>query len=460
MGAIQCKTLSRYYDHDNLPCMICHCVEEIRNVKDIKNAPLSLFWRLTFRQGTQFEGKELNSGLLKITPKYTELARWIEREYKQKKPIPNWTEWVGVEYESKVYRGIIVPLRTESVCNNFVTYMGSSGQCKADDLAICVSKTSRKERRFLVARIEKNVDILIHKATVHQPIEIPEITANIEYDRVTTAPLDELRYNVLLFEDVNRLRTFDQWFTSKGTTNEDRWQGLFQVGYSCLCMSASQLIHNDMDLNNIYVKDFSRGERVGYIVEETYFNIPKKNWMMIFNFSNAYSKRIGLNQKLEYNKDCQDFAKCNKYIENLDIIRFLGNVYRASGDDDYKNKLLDLIVPETYLPPLAVRVKTLIQILFDSGNLLNPDDKTPLPEAFYTLCNNTENILRGIGAQLYNISPNYVKPLGKVGRVLDETYIFQRSMFTPNGNLVEAPIPSAESILTTKKYRGAFWYNR
>jgi len=267
----------------------------INNIQGIdkESASPSDIWFITFKPGTTFNGKPVDTGVMKIyfSPHNTFP---IQDEF---------TDYLkGLEYEARVYEKIIDPLVVKRLCPFFITMFGRGKDCSFDDVVHILFRGVGD-----LARAEKNL------SRNFQMIwgDIPHIPA-ITRDRDRPIPSD-VKINVIdkdfSFMLLRKFTTIHyplrDYMRSVRSYDESKfWLILFQVCVGLYALELSKTVHNDLHPNNIVIEELDRPEEIIQFIEDenstpTAYKFTTKYRTVIFDFDRAYAMQLGNNDLLD-----------------------------------------------------------------------------------------------------------------------------------------------------------------
>lgn len=378
----------------------CNIYNLIKNIKGIESSSASNTdtWIATFRYKTTYENKPIEKGFLKIF-----LSDLV--------------------YEIQTYEKIMT-LYDNNICTNFVKYLNSCINCTSKDLLTLLSGKTILDDKNIVQNLNRNIAYMTNKFKNRPAID--EITL-ISYRNI----LDEHKYNILLLEYVEPI-TFYNWIMENEYTpkfNIELWNIVFQICVGCYSLSLSKILHNDMHMGNIFIKEFPTEITSLYYINGKPIIIKSKYKPLIYDFDRAYTERLGEN---EFIKGKETYSLKNFYIENKDIIKVFCFIYNVLPM--YRKYILDLvsknkigrdIIRESYNLS-APHVKKICHLQFkcNEHGIIEP-----IPNEWYENFCNYEEIIEKIIKKL--------PPISLDSEDIDKTNIFycNKSYFYPNGSI-------------------------
>jgi len=289
----------------------------INNIQGIdkESASPSDIWFITFKPGTTFNGKPVDTGVIKIyfSPHNTFP---IQDEF---------TDYLkGLEYEASVYEKIIDPLVVKRLCPFFITMFGRGKDCSFDDVVHIlyrgVGDLSQAEKN-----LTRNFQMIWG--------DIPHIPA-ITRDRNPPIPSD-VKINVIdkdfSFMLLRKFTTIHyslrDYMRSVRSYDESKfWLILFQVCVGLYALELSKTVHNDLHSNNIVIEELDRPEEIIQFIEDenstpTAYKFTTKYRTVIFDFDRAYAMQLGNNDLLDIYCTDQAGHQCNHFIKNRDVVQ-------------------------------------------------------------------------------------------------------------------------------------------
>lgn len=81
-----------------------------------------------------------------------------------------------------------------------------------------------------------------------------------------------------------------EWMEKTNPSEIEFWSVLFQIFYTLECFNQIHLRHNDLHFDNIYIETQIQQQNFVYFTSpDTYFLIPIRNVVKLFDFDRAYS---------------------------------------------------------------------------------------------------------------------------------------------------------------------------
>ncbi len=270
-------------------------------------------------------------------------------------------------YEINIYKNVIRDINVKNLSRNFVKYETSGADLtfeqvlrfigiknvdnlyrnvhyqicvrenkdKLEDAAKAIDPTfKRKLTRMAVTsttKTEKRKSILISDAAYQ--IVCGPVTAQVQ---------DNIRNNYLfgyVITQKSESATFYSWLFNNmlgvsdftDATINSFWQYTFQILYSLnILNNIYRVNHNDLHIDNILMDKISTPffPYCIYVIAET-GEIACINTMLvpkIFDFDFSYQEGK-INTKLETGDYCKEYGRCNRFLPQIDVIKFCAELY-------------------------------------------------------------------------------------------------------------------------------------
>lgn len=465
MGNTQaCNNLQKY----NNVCDMYNCTREVEGLAS-RSASDSDTWILKFKNGTKYDGKNIEAGFLKlwISDTYISYAKsdgavlWGRTE-EEAKDIKSF-KLMGsksMNYETKVYKDVIRELVDTNVCPNFIKYLGSGRNCSFEDISRLIWNSQETKTYDGVIFNKDNADYALYRNFIYMLNNVsgrPSVNDRKAPlpDRskimLRTAKWDvinkEVRFNAIVNEVIKPdTKTVDDLsikrelvlFDDKDEPIVESWKIVFQIIAGCYAMSSAKMCHNDLHLGNIYVENWTPSDgdyRVNYNYENKLYTFETNKRVKIFDFDRAHVVKFGDNPVL--NTYCK-YSQCNEFISNLDVIKVFGYLYRnikGRRREIHKSKILRLCSEST-------KGRKILRETWDKGPFLSdPVSNNRLATKEYSNFNTVLKVLDNC-ASLAGISNDY--PTGYTPSV-DSTFICNSDMFDDNGILIDTKVSKCVS---------------
>jgi hypothetical protein len=413
-------------------CAVGPCIFDIHGHASNSTSPTDI-WLLHLAKGTTYNSTPNSRVFLKI---------WISSDsFKNATQIMTLdddtiediiTTSLALDYETKIYRDIIKPLIDQNICPHFIKFMGVGRDCSFDSM-VDMLNTSNSSLGEIDNRkaLYRNVKCLISGCDNRPSINVSDddpLLKGKEFGQDLSLSMDDtsthIKFNMIANELIKpgtvTLNTYMNseyvFLGNSDTINSKLFTVLFQSIAACYAMSLSKMVHNDLHIGNIYVEPFDKKD-VHYLYNNELFTYETDVIVKLFDFDRSFVTSLGNNPLLTWY--C-DYSQCNKYIENLDVIKLMGGVYIKSNQMKGPGKHLDLILD---ICSSTTKGKNILKKTWDFSNNLVYNGSILLPK-HYKMFNNTFDIMKRCSelADIQNI-PDFV------GESPPGTFICNPSMF-------------------------------
>lgn len=293
-------------------------------------------WIIDTKQGVYYDNERVNKIFLKyfIDPYSLPPQKDIYQQELYK-------DIQGLRYEVSMYRDVIRPLIDYKVCPHFIKYYGSGYSCNKSNMIKTLIEAGFSEEDAKNG-LKNNTLYMGNKWK-----ERPSIENNIKADlsQITVFPTfyptnsnPDVNYTLLMNEVIpENAITFDELFTSN--INEDFFNFLYPVFYSCYCMTLSKTNHNDLHFGNIYVIPRATPKIIRYDVEDFKpVYIRSEYDVKIYDFDRSYSEKLGMNVG-NTNKYREDTGARNNFVPIKDFFKVL-LIYGLYKRDNQSSKIV------------------------------------------------------------------------------------------------------------------------
>ena len=239
----------------------------------------------------------------------------------------------SLEYEKRVYKEIIGPMRELNVCKHFISVVSSFDSCSYDNIFNMVNgKLYDKRSNEILDKestervLKRNINSFIN---MDKQSKIDDIGGGDVFNR-NSELIEDLKYSMVVnkFFDTNPLKgfTFTEFLQQYSNNVETLLKVLFQISVVCYALSLSKMTHNDLHGDNIFIKKLDEVQTLVYYINNKKYMINTFFKVYIFDFNFSYVKKFGKNEGIN-DFLCENFSVCNKFIENKDILKVLCAVY-------------------------------------------------------------------------------------------------------------------------------------
>lgn len=288
-------------------------------------------WALILATGVTYRKRPLQKGFLKWFVNKTS-GESDERTLKI----------LALVYEIRVYKLIISPLMDHHICPNFVRYLGSSLDCRVQDLVAVLQKQYPSIAPIeLKKAIERNAYYMMRNLKNR-----PNIQTQLEENKGERYNLEYENLGILLTE-FGSTTTFSDFLSSRSVTEVDVWTILFQVICALYALELSQTMHHDLHLNNIML-DFTPEKPVPYYYNWRSYNLTTKFRVRLFDFDRSFSAQLGGNPFLSAKRWlCKEDGSCNVFTPGKDAAQVWCNLLNRTDDSRFKKELLSVLTDDS-----------------------------------------------------------------------------------------------------------------
>lgn len=337
----------------------------------------------------------------------------------------------GLNYEQQVYNDIIKNMMQNNICSNFVEASDSYYRYSYDDLLYIIEgkvKNNYNNKPLLTQNLSHNLSRNLIDMTVERKNK-REMSINDDDDdkkeNINSKLFSEFKFNIIVNKKVDQftLNNFIAKYTEDKET--ELYNILFQVAYTCFCLSQSKTTHNDLHTENIFIEYSKKPKTYMYVVDKKMYIIKSSYKALLFDFDRSYSQSLGNNSFLEqkqYINFCDDFSQCNEHIDNKDIIKVLCYVYKYLSNVNLKKDIVNLISDDTF------HIKNVTSCFEKNCDYENYNDRKVIDKSFFTKSNTTYEIMNFIYRKLPLIN--------KYDKKKVSIFSIDKSMFDENGKFM------------------------
>lgn len=261
----------------------------------------------------------------------------------------------NLEYEILIYERIIKPLVKNHICPFFIPYVGSGNKCTFTTLLQMITGNidgdhveldkNRLLRNlyfiYLLTKFpnlnEQQSRFIEHfHSTTSNTLNRPTLQNTTLYDTGTFETIiDTISFKYLILHAI-----LPNTYTIKETnlsnipveikhtvqTDSEKFAILYMIIYTCMILSMSNTIHNDLHLGNIYIHKMSTPINYQFEYRGGAFDVSHRFTsiykVMVYDFDNSYASSIGPNPYLTPTY-CAKYNYCNKNNPLVDLKRVL-----------------------------------------------------------------------------------------------------------------------------------------
>lgn len=413
-------------------CNIDSCIVNVKGKISDSTSPSDI-WILSFKD-TLYNGIKLETAMLKLFADIDSINEADEEETY----IKMFDTLSGLNYEMKVYKQVINPLLNHTICPNFVRCLATQEGCTYENILNFLkdnttygsgnisSGYSNDEFHLDDDEVKNILNYNIKKCLLNLCSSRKSINTKLELSSSIEPPNESIKYNMILNEnmDLPNISKYESWFTNR-LSEKDLWDTTFQIVAACYAMSLSKMVHNDLHLNNIFVKDL--GEEVSsiYVINTNFYVISSRWKIFIYDFDRSYVERLDKNYFIDTDA-CISKSQCNNYIENKDVFKVLCHIVnKVKPESKFLSFMKTLLL---CLGNTEEDVKDIYQVLFEKGKCKFKDIKEL--ENYLSRFNSTETIIENIGNHL---------PIITITEISDKNfYICDSAFFNKNGTIDES----------------------
>lgn len=306
----------------------------------------------------------------------------------------------GLEYEALVYGSIINQLIVDKASPFFHKAHGVTYNCEYESLynMFTVQPMYNPYRQTIVKL--NMVEQFNNPARVGLVENVRMLTRDLAPKLQRLDPQSELGFNVLLLDvDVSFSKMLKGMLESV-LRNPSTIVVILQVALACYALECSQLAHNNLSLSLITAVQ-SRSKTTVYQVNNNVYKVPSEFIVLLNDFSQAYSPKLGHNPN----------SPTDVFCRGRDFLCFMKDVYKNHTLPDEKLKLVSILAAN------AEAAQSILQ-------LLNSPEPVPFPPGGFPRLRSLEEIIGKLTSSLQLTLPSAVK---KVDYVLlcEERMVYQ-----------------------------------
>jgi len=261
----------------------------------------------------------------------------------------------SLEYEKRIYKDIIGPMKKLKICKHFVPLIDII-ECNYETLLnILIGHTydsvskklyDNKKLDFILKRNIEGVINLNKKLKINEDSE-----ENIKNSDV----IEKLNFSLLLtkyFDVENDITTLTKFLGTYIGNKDIILSVLFQLAVVCYAISLCNMTHNDLHADNVFVKKLDSLQTFVYYINDKKYVIKTFFKIYVFDFNFSYVDKFGVNDGVN-DYLCENFSVCNEFIENKDILKILCAFFKFypeslkyTTSDEEKQKIIEQIYVE------------------------------------------------------------------------------------------------------------------
>jgi len=238
----------------------------------------------------------------------------------------------SLDYEKRVYKEIIGPMKKLKICKHFVPLIDII-ECNYETLLnILIGRTydsvSKKlyDREKLDYILKRNIEGIINFNKNFKINEDLGETKNIQNNDI----IEKLNFSLLLtkyFDVENDIITLTKFLGTYIGNKDIILQVLFQLAVVCYAISLCNMTHNDLHADNVFIKKLDSLQTFVYYINDQKYEIKTFFKVYVFDFNFSYVEKFGENEGVN-DYLCENFSVCNEFIQNKDILKILCAVFK------------------------------------------------------------------------------------------------------------------------------------
>lgn len=352
----------------------------------------------------------------------------------------------GLEYEMRVYRDVIKPLLVHKVSPNFVCYLTEQHQLtttqlwnvllkshvfytqsSSDSTGNCSCEMTEDMKKYVFVR---NMWYAYNKRSQRPAINmLTEVNKKIKFAR------HDVRYSYMMTEamPVTALKFFD--WASKQRSVRSVMRAVFQVFAAIYAMRASKMSHQDLHLDNVWVRPVgettvsttaskTRHRVLTYRYGNDTYRVRTRWLVQVYDFDRAYAKQLGNNLGLTKTL-CNASGNCNTLYPAQDYIKVVCGLLEVLPASS-KRELCGLIGPADVV---ASKIDSIHKNCWMIQRRRGPRHNKRVDASFYKGCYDADEILER-AAEYAGLSE-----FSGLRSTSAHTYTCNESMFTAAGVL-------------------------
>ena len=391
-------------------CNIDSCIINVEGKPSNSKSPTDI-WILSFERNTTYNGINLETAMLKLFANLESINSEADDEETYLKMFDSLS---GLNYEMKVYKEITNPLLNYNICPNFVRCLATQEGCTYENIFNFLRNNTTYGTSNILGRysnnkfhldddevkniLNKNIkECLLDFCTSRESINTKLETSG----SISSPPNLSITYNMILNEnmDIPNVSKYETWMERNTLSEKDLWETIFQIVTACYAMSLSKMVHNDLHLNNIFVKDLGKEVPNIYVVNGNFYVISSRWKIFIYDFDRSYVERFDKNPFID-TEACLKYSQCNYYTENKDVFKVLCRIVnKVKTENKFRSFTKTLLM---CLANTEDEIREIYQVLFEKDKCKFQDIKEL--DSYLKRFNSNETIVENIGNHLPDIS--------------------------------------------------------
>ena len=425
-------------------CNIDSCIVNVKGEPSNSASPTDI-WILSFKN-TLYNGIALESAMLKLFANLDSINNEADDEETYLKMFDALS---GLNYEMKVYKEITNPLLNFNICPNFVRCLATQEGCTYDNIFNFLRNNTTYGTSSILGGYSNDdfhlddyeVENILNKNIKECLLDFcksrKSINTKFETSKAISPPNLSITYNMILNEnmDIPNVSRYEKWIERNTLSEKDLWETTFQIVAASYAMSLSKMVHNDLRLGNIFVKDLGKEVSNVYVVNGNFYVISSRWKIFIFDFDRSYVKRLGENPFIN-TEPCLKYSQCNYYTENKDVFKVLCHIVnKVKTENKFRSFTKTLLM---CLANTEDKIREIYQVLFEKGACKFQDIKEL--DSYLKTFNPTETIVENIG--------NHLPDISRIIEIPDENfYICDSAFFNKENGEID---PTEYDNITTK----------
>ena len=263
----------------------------------------------------------------------------------------------GLHYEYEVYDKVTNPLIDHEICTHFVKKLANIRNCSFQNILNLVKgkfikKSSNEEEQITLnfALMLNNYYKKVHgkRKSISKPmiqnISFTDIEFEAKYQKKTLENMinvKNMKYDYFITKFIKNQYSFSDFIynhMNKLIPNKEFFNVLFQVMYTCYCMTLRKMVHNDLHSGNVIVEIFTKPKYMSYIIHNKLYVIYTQYNAHVLDYDRCYVQSLGKNPYLDETIGfCESYSQCNQIIENKDMLKIVCGIFAKKNIDLLKH---------------------------------------------------------------------------------------------------------------------------